>query len=69
MNSLTPREREILQLTAEGHSGREIAQRLFISPRTVETHRVNIMHKLAVRNQRELVRYAVEREVVRRTLW
>ena len=69
LNSLTPREREILQLTAEGHSGREIAQRLFISPRTVETHRVNIMHKLAVRNQRELVRYAVEREVVRRTLW
>ena len=58
---LTAREREVLQLTAEGHSGSDIAERLFISPRTVETHRANLMRKLGVRNQKELVRYAVQR--------
>jgi DNA-binding NarL/FixJ family response regulator len=60
-DTLTLREREVLQLTAEGLTGAEIATRLFISPRTVESHRANAMHKLGVRNQRELVRYAVRR--------
>jgi DNA-binding NarL/FixJ family response regulator len=58
---LTPREREVLHLTAEGHSGPAIAGRLFISQRTVETHRTNLMRKLGVKNQKELVRYAVQR--------
>jgi two-component system, NarL family, response regulator NreC len=59
--TLTIREREVLQLTAEGHSGNAISERLFISPRTVETHRMNLMRKLGLRNQKELIRYAVER--------
>jgi two-component system, NarL family, response regulator NreC len=60
-HTLTAREREVLQLTAEGHSGADIAERLFISPRTVETHRANLMRKLKVRNQKELIRYALQR--------
>jgi two-component system response regulator NreC len=58
---LTVREREVLQLTTEGQSCTEIADRLFISARTVENHRANLMRKLRVRNQKELVRFAVER--------
>jgi DNA-binding NarL/FixJ family response regulator len=64
--SLTAREREVLQLTAEGLTGIEISERLFISPRTVETHRANLMRKLALRNQRELVRFATEKGLVTR---
>ena len=60
-HTLTAREREILHLTAEGHSGTEISERLYISPRTVESHRANVMRKLGVRNQKELIRYAVQR--------
>jgi DNA-binding NarL/FixJ family response regulator len=63
-HTLTAREREVLQLTTEGHSGAEISTRLFISPRTVETHRANVMRKLGVRNQKELVRYALERAML-----
>jgi DNA-binding NarL/FixJ family response regulator len=63
-DTLTLREREVLQLTAEGLTGAQIAGKLFISPRTVESHRTNAMHKLGVRNQRELVRYAVRRGLV-----
>jgi DNA-binding NarL/FixJ family response regulator len=62
-DALTLREREVLRLTAEGQSGAEIARRLFISPRTVETHRTNLMRKLGVRNQKELVRFAVQHGV------
>jgi DNA-binding NarL/FixJ family response regulator len=64
--SLTVREREVLQLTAEGHSSAQIAGRLFISPRTVETHRANLLRKLGLRNQKELIRHAVEKGLVRR---
>jgi len=62
--SLTAREREVLQLTADGQSCTEIAERLFISARTVENHRANLMRKLGVRNQKELVRFAVERRAL-----
>lgn len=63
-NTLTAREREVLQLTADGLSGTEISEKLFISPRTVETHRANLMRKLGVRNQKELIRYALQRKIV-----
>ena len=59
--SLTTREREVLQLAAEGHTAAEIGARLFISPRTVEIHRANLMRKLSLRNQADLIRYAFEK--------
>jgi DNA-binding NarL/FixJ family response regulator len=62
-DSLTAREREVLLLTADGQTGSEIARRLFISVRTVESHRISLMRKLGKRNQKELVRYAVERRL------
>src|SRR5262249_29568744 len=58
LGALTDREREVFHLTAEGHSGGEIAGRLFISPRTVESHRANLMRKLGLRNHKELIRFA-----------
>jgi DNA-binding NarL/FixJ family response regulator len=64
--TLSVREREVLQLTAEGHSSAEIAGRLFISPRTVESHRANALRKLGLRNQKELIRYAVQKGLVPR---
>lgn len=62
--TLTFREREVLQLTVEGHSATEIAELLFISRRTVESHRANLMRKLGVRNQKELTRYAVQKGIL-----
>ncbi len=62
--TLTTREREVLQLSAEGYTNPEIAARLFISPRTVETHRANVMHKLGLRSQTDLIRYALQRGIV-----
>ncbi len=61
---LTPREREVLQLAAEGHTHAEIAGRLSISPRTAETHRANVMRKLGLRSQTDLVRYALRRGII-----
>jgi DNA-binding NarL/FixJ family response regulator len=61
---LTPREREILQLLAEGKSNKAIAQRLDISVKTVEGHRANIMRKLNFDSFSELVRYAVRNNIV-----
>jgi two-component system response regulator NreC len=58
---LTIREREVLQLKAESHSMAEIAQRLFISSRTVEIHRTNLMRKLHLRTQTDLIRFALRR--------
>lgn len=63
-DTLTTREREVLQLAAEGHTSAEIASRLFISARTVETHRANLMHKLGLTNQIDLVRYALRRGIL-----
>jgi DNA-binding NarL/FixJ family response regulator len=62
---LTARERQVLQLAAEGHSNAEIAERLSIGVRTVETHRSNVLHKLSLKNQSELIRYAVQRDLLR----
>ena len=62
--SLTPREREVLHLAAEGNHNPEIAARLFISSRTVEVHRANFMRKLGLRTQTDLVRYALKRGIL-----
>jgi two-component system response regulator NreC len=59
--TLTAREREVLQLTTEGKTSSEIAARLHISHRTVENHRTHLMQKLGLQNQMELVRYALQR--------
>lgn len=57
--NLTPREREVLQLVAEGHTNREIADRLGLSPKTVDTHRTSAMRKLGVHDVQGLTRFAV----------
>jgi two-component system, NarL family, response regulator NreC len=62
--ALTNREREVLKLSAEGLNGPQIAERLVISVRTVETHRANMMHKLGIRSQTELVEYAREHKII-----
>jgi DNA-binding NarL/FixJ family response regulator len=62
--TLSAREREVLQLAAEGKTGAEIAARLHISQRTVENHRANLMRKLGLKNQSELVRYALRRGLI-----
>ena len=58
--SLTPREREVLKLVAEGHTNREIADYLGISVKTVENHRANLMRKLDLHDRTELARYAIK---------
>lgn len=61
---LTPREREIVQLLAEGKANKEVANALSISVKTAETHRARIMAKLNIRSIGELVRYAVRNRIV-----
>ena len=61
---LSEREREVLQLVAEGRSSREIGDVLSISPATVETHRTHVLQKLGLRNTAEVVRYAARRGIV-----
>ncbi|MEV5357961.1 response regulator transcription factor [Streptomyces sp. NPDC052693] len=56
---LTPREEEVLKLVAEGHSSKEIADLLFISVKTVQRHRANLLQKLGLRDRLELTRYAI----------
>jgi len=60
-NTLTAREREVIKLIADGKRSRDIAALLYISPRTVEKHRSNIMKKLGINNIPALVRYAIQR--------
>jgi DNA-binding NarL/FixJ family response regulator len=62
--TLTQREREVLHPTAEGQTSAQIGTRLNISPRTVEVHRANLMRKLGLRGQSNLVRYAVGRGIL-----
>jgi DNA-binding NarL/FixJ family response regulator len=61
---LTSREREIVQLLAEGKSSKEVATALGISVKTAETHRANIMRKLEIHSVSELVRYAVKNQII-----
>jgi two-component system, NarL family, response regulator NreC len=62
--TLTDREREVLQMVSEGLTTPEIARRLSISPRTAELHRGRMMNKLGLRNQTELIRYALKRGIL-----
>jgi two-component system response regulator NreC len=62
---LTEREREILRMIALGHTNAEMAERLFLSQRTVETHRANIHRKLGTDSRAELVQHALEQGLVR----
>ncbi|MDZ4245879.1 MAG: response regulator transcription factor, partial [Dehalococcoidia bacterium] len=61
---LTPREREILKLIAEGHTSKEIAEMLFISFKTVLGHRMKVMEKLNFHNRTELIKYAMRKGLV-----
>ena len=61
---LTPRELEIVKLIAEGHTSEEIGEMLFISKKTVDRHRANVLEKLGMRNRVELTRYAIRRGLV-----
>jgi len=68
-DQLTPREQEIMGMLAEGLGTDDISERLFISPKTVENHRSNIMRKLDLHNTIELVRYAVKLGIIDVDLW
>ena len=63
-DQLTDREREVLKLLAEGHTSREIADTLVISPKTVEGHRTNLMAKLDIHNRTDLVKYALRKGII-----
>ena len=61
---LTDREREVLQLIAEGHSNQSVADQLVISVKTVEAHKTHIMSKLGARNRTDIIRYAIRRGII-----
>jgi len=61
---LTDRERDVLKLVAEGHTTREIADMLIISPKTVEGHKTHLMAKLGIRNRIDLVKYALRKGII-----
>lgn len=67
--SLTSREQQVLRLLVEGLSAKKIAEKLFISPKTVENHRTNIMNKLDIHSTMELVRYAAKLGLIDVDLW
>ena len=62
--TLTNRERLVLQLAAEGLTSPQVGKKLFISPRTAETHRANLMRKLGLRSQTDLVRFAIRKGII-----
>jgi DNA-binding NarL/FixJ family response regulator len=64
-NQLTQREQEICSLLAYGHTNKEIADKLFISERTVETHRSHIFSKLDLKSRAELVRFAIDNNLIK----
>lgn len=68
-SNLTPREQEVMRLLAEGLSRKEIGEKLFISPKTVENHRSNIMRKLELHGTIELIRYAAKLGLIDVDLW
>jgi two-component system response regulator NreC len=63
--SLTPREKEVLKMLAEGNSVKEVATRLDLSVKTVEAHKFNLMRKLGIHNKAQLVQYAIQKKVIK----
>ena len=63
-SALTPREREVVKMIAEGNSAREIASLLGLSVKTIEAHRFNLMRKLDIHNKAQLVTYAIQKRIV-----
>ena len=63
-HGLSPREREVLQLIAEGYSTRQIAEILCISIKTVQAHRTNLMSKLDLHDRGDLIKYAIQRKII-----
>lgn len=63
-DSLSDREREVLHMVANGYTNAEIAENLYISRRTVETHRNNVMRKLNLNNQTDFIRYAIQKGII-----
>ena len=61
---LTDREREVLKLIAEGHTAREIAGMLVVSPKTVEWYKTSLMHKLNIHNKTDLIKFAIRKRVI-----
>ena len=61
---LTPREQDVVKLTAEGHTSEEIGEILVIAKKTVDRHRANVLEKLGMRNRVELTRYAIRQGLV-----
>ncbi|MFO8082698.1 MAG: response regulator transcription factor [Desulfobacterales bacterium] len=68
-DTLTPREQEVMRFLAEGFSSKKVAEKLCISPKTVENHRSNIMNKLGLHNTIELIRYAAKLGLIDVDLW
>jgi DNA-binding NarL/FixJ family response regulator len=63
-NGLTSREREVLQLIAEGYTNKEIAEILCLSVKTVQSHRTNLMGKLDLHDRGELIKYAIQKKII-----
>nr|WP_287411448.1 response regulator transcription factor [Pseudodesulfovibrio sp.] len=68
-STLTPREQEVMRMLAEGLTAKEVAEKLFISPKTVENHRTNLMKKLGLKSTVELVRYAARLGLIDIETW
>lgn len=64
LDSLTEREREILQLIAEGHTSKDIADMLSLSIRTVQNHRAHVMQKLGIHDRGDLIKYAIQKGII-----
>ena len=63
-NDLTSREREVLQLIAEGHTSKEIAEMLCLSVKTVQAHRTSLMQKLDLHDRGDLIKYAIQKKII-----
>jgi len=63
--TLTPREREVVKMIAEGNSVKQIAEILGLSIKTVEAHKFNLMRKLDIHNKAQLVTYAIQKKIVK----
>ena len=64
LRRLTPRELEVLKLLVEGYTGREIAEMLVVSPKTVEWHRASLMDKLDIHNRTDLIKFAIRKGII-----